>query len=337
MRKWKSYWTRGVSFLLVAAMLSTGNISTVAAAAMQKQQKNKIDEAQLREAIQDGKQMVKEYPKGLFNFLGTQMEVKEGDGALEIAVIRQGGTEGSAKVKFKAIDITSSYGDDYKIYEGKSRFFALKKGKDAFPLIETAMEKKVDLSKEDATETQTQTDGEKVVDDAVNAQAETKFEVQAVSTPVNPLDQYPDAKDTAGTEKNTGAKAADNAGTAKSTEGKTSLKASREIATGKKSNRPNWKIADHSEKADEVKENFELFMDSVGGTEKTLNFKDGEYVKYLYLVPKDDKISEGEEQLVCALLPEEDVHRWEIPTMPMSISRIMMRWKDHSTSLAVRR
>ena len=306
MRKWKSYWTRGVSFLLVAAMLSTGNISTVAAAAMQKQQKNKIDEAQLREAIQDGKQMVKEYPKGLFNFLGTQMEVKEGDGALEIAVIRQGGTEGSAKVKFKAIDITSSYGDDYKIYEGKSRFFALKKGKDAFPLIETAMEKKVDLSKEDATETQTQTDGEKVVDDAVNAQAETKFEVQAVSTPVNPLDQYPDAKDTAGTEKNTGAKAADNAGTAKSTEGKTSLKASREIATGKKSNRPNWKIADHSEKADEVKENFELFMDSVGGTEKTLNFKDGEYVKYLYLVPKDDKISEGEEQLVCALLPEED-------------------------------
>ena len=47
-------------------------------------------------------------------------------------------------------------------------------------------------------------------------------------------------------------------------------------------------------------------MDSVGGTEKTLNFKDGEYVKYLYLVPKDDKISEGEEQLVCALLPEED-------------------------------
>ena len=306
MRKWKSYWTRGVSFLLVAAMLSTGNISTVAAAAMQKQQKNKIDEAQLREAIQDGKQMVKEYPKGLFNFLGTQMEVKEGDGALEIAVIRQGGTEGSAKVKFKAIDITSSYGDDYKIYEGKSRFFALKKGKDAFPLIETAMEKKVDLSKEDATETQTQTDGEKVVDDAVNAQAETKSEVQAVSTPVNPLDQYPDAKDTAGTEKNTGAKAADNAGTAKSTEGKTSLKASREIAIGKKSNRPNWKIADHSEKADEVKENFELFMDSVGGTEKTLNFKDGEYVKYLYLVPKDDKISEGEEQLVCALLPEED-------------------------------
>ena len=82
MIKWKNYWSRGVSFLLVAAMLSTGNVSTVAAAASQKQQKNKVDEAQLREAIRDGKQMVKEYPNCLFNILGTQMQVKEGDGAL---------------------------------------------------------------------------------------------------------------------------------------------------------------------------------------------------------------------------------------------------------------
>lgn len=302
MKKWKNYLTRGVSFLLVAAMLSTGNVSTVAAAAAQKQQKNKVDEAQLREAIRDGKQMVKEYPNGLFNFLGTQMEVKEGDGALEIAVIRQGGTEGSAKVTFKAIDITSSYGDDYKIYVGKSRFSALKKGKDAFPLIQTAMEKKVNLSKEDAAETETQTDGEKVVEDAVNAQTETTPKVQAASAAGNPLDQYPDASaDTA--EKKTNTAKSENV---KADSKGTSLKARRETATGKKSDRPNWKIADNSEKADEVKENFELFMDSVGGTEKTLNFKDGEYVKYLYLVPKDDKISEGEEQLVCALLPEDD-------------------------------
>ena len=302
MKKWKNYWSRGVSFLLVAAMLSTGNVSTVAAAASQKQQKNKVDEAQLREAIRDGKQMVKEYPNGLFNFLGTQMEVKEGDGALEIAVIRQGGTEGSAKVKFKAIDITSSYGDDYKIYVGKSRFSTLKKGKDAFPLIKTAMEKKVDLSQEDAVETETQTDGESLVEDAMDAQSQGKPEVQAVSAAVNPLDQYPDASaDTA--EKKTDTVKSENA---KADSKGTSLKVRRETATGKKSDRPNWKIADNSEKADEVKENFELFMDSVGGTEKTLNFKDGEYVKYLYLVPKDDKISEGEEQLVCALLPEED-------------------------------
>lgn len=302
MIKWKNYWSRGVSFLLVAAMLSTGNVSTVAAAASQKQQKNKVDEAQLREAIRDGKQMVKEYPNGLFNFLGTQMEVKEGDGALEIAVIRQGGTEGSEKVKFKAIDITSSYGDDYKIYVGKSRFSALRKGKDAFPLIKTAMEKKVDLSQEDATETETQTDGESLVEDAMGAQSQGQPEVQAVSAAVNPLDQYPDASaDTA--EKKTDTVKSENA---KADSKGTSLKVRRETATGKKSDRPNWKIADNSEKADEVKENFELFMDSVGGTEKTLNFKDGEYVKYLYLVPKDDKISEGEEQLVCALLPEED-------------------------------
>ena len=122
MKKWKSYYRRGISLLLVAAMLATGNVSEVSAAAASYQQKAKAQEAGLREAIRDGKQMVQEYPNGLFNFLGTQMEVKESDKALEIAVIRQGGTEGSAQVKFKAIDITSSYGEDYKIYVGKNRF-----------------------------------------------------------------------------------------------------------------------------------------------------------------------------------------------------------------------
>ena len=162
MKKWKSYYRRGISLLLVAAMLATGNVSEVSAAAASYQQKAKAQEAGLREAIRDGKQMVQEYPNGLFNFLGTQMEVKESDKALEIAVIRQGGTEGSAQVKFKAIDITSSYGEDYKIYVGKNRFRAMKKGRDAFPLIQTAMEKKVDLSKDDTAESTEAPDGSRL-------------------------------------------------------------------------------------------------------------------------------------------------------------------------------
>lgn len=303
MKKWKNYWKRTMSLLLAAAMVLTGNVSTAASAAATKKQQNKADEEQLREAIQAGKQMVKEYPNGLFNFLGTQMEVNEGDHSLEIAVIRQGGTKGNAKVKFKAIDITSSYGDDYKIYVGKNRFSALKKGKDAFPLIETAMEKKVDLSEEDtdAEGTSESADTKQIVSDAVDAK---KAEVQAVSTSDNPLDQYPDADKKSDDKKITGN--SKNEDSVDKTSGKTSLKASREISTGKKSDRPSWKIADNTEKADEVKENFEIFMDSVDGTETTLNFKDGEYVKYLYLMPKDDKVSEGEEQLVCALLPEDN-------------------------------
>lgn len=240
MKKQKGHWVRGMSFLLAAAMLSTGNLSTVADAAAQKQWKNRRNEAQLRRAVRDGKRMVKEYPDGLFNFLGTQMEVKEGGDALEIAVIRQGGTRGSAEVTFKAIDITASYGEDYEIYTGKSRFSALKKGKNAFPLIQAAMEKTVDLSREDGDETKGQ-DGEKKMSD-------TAASVQLLG-----------------------------------------------------------KNPDQSEKTREVKENFQLFMNSVGGTETTLHFKEGEYVKYLYLVPKDDKIPEGEEQLVCALLPKGNV------------------------------
>lgn len=293
MKKWKSYYRRGISLLLVAAMLATGNVSEVSAAAASYQQKAKAQEAGLREAIRDGKQMVQEYPNGLFNFLGTQMEVKESDKALEIAVIRQGGTEGSAQVKFKAIDITSSYGEDYKIYVGKNRFRAMKKGKDAFPLIQTAMEKKVDLSKDDTAESTEAPDGSSVVEAAAADYAGGQ-EKKAVATG-NPLDQYPDVTVTP-----YAAKADSKPQTAK-----TSLKARRDAQTGQKSDRPNWKIADNSEKADEVRDNFEVFMDNVSGSEQVLNFKDGEYVKYLYLVPKDDKISEAEEQLVCALLPVE--------------------------------
>lgn len=51
MKKWKSYYRRGISLLLVAAMLATGNVSEVSAAAASYQQKAKAQEAGLREAI----------------------------------------------------------------------------------------------------------------------------------------------------------------------------------------------------------------------------------------------------------------------------------------------
>ena len=49
MKKWKSYYRRGISLLLVAAMLATGNVSEVSAAAASYQQKAKAQEAGLRE------------------------------------------------------------------------------------------------------------------------------------------------------------------------------------------------------------------------------------------------------------------------------------------------
>ena len=48
MKKWKSYYRRGISLLLVAAMLATGNVSEVSAAAASYQQKAKAQEASLR-------------------------------------------------------------------------------------------------------------------------------------------------------------------------------------------------------------------------------------------------------------------------------------------------
>ncbi|MGN1456449.1 MAG: Calx-beta domain-containing protein, partial [Acutalibacteraceae bacterium] len=55
------------------------------------------------------------YPNGVFSFLEPRLEVQEGTGSIEFAIIRAGNNDKEATVKFKAVDVSADYGDDYKI------------------------------------------------------------------------------------------------------------------------------------------------------------------------------------------------------------------------------
>lgn len=82
--------------------------------------------------------------------------------------------------------------------------------------------------------------------------------------------------------------------------GAKSLRGLREAALGKKSDRPDWKYVD-LQTIEKLKSEYDKFFYNVQGAETTIHFKDGEYIKYLYIVPLNDDIPESEEQVLFAL------------------------------------
>ena len=270
---------RLISLLMVAVMLAgcMSQIFAVFAAERLSEYPQAEDlEALVREAIRDGAEMEKKYPNGLFNFLLTQYEINEGDNYIQLAVIRQGGTEGDASVLFRAIDITTSYGDDYEIYLSKEKEDMIVKGENAFPLIKAAYTDTTDLSEIIADNS-----AEGGANDTVSKKTSNIKSVDGEPTSIQAISLQ-------------GVEA-------------TGLKDAKSQSTGVESDRKNWKmVSENSDEEKNVRENYDLFLSTVGGSETELTFADGEYVKYLYLFTKDDKVAEAEEQLVMALIQSDD-------------------------------
>ncbi|MBR4759259.1 MAG: leucine-rich repeat protein [Lachnospiraceae bacterium] len=281
---------RILAFLMSATMVMSGNVAAIAAEVSTDIHEQKASEQALKEAIRDSDETVARFPKGQFNFLATQHDVNEGNEYLEIAVIRQGGTQGQQKVKFRAIDVTASYGDDYEIYLSKDKKDMITKGADATPLIETVYDEETDLSEMQA---------EEVVDEAVEAQ--TIADDQAAEESAAEL------VDTVYTQAAPDAEASTVETVALDGTSAMSLKEAYSEARGVESDRKDWRVlADESSKSSQVREEFDAYLTLVGGSETDLTFEDGEYIKYLYLFPKDDDISEAEEQVMMALLQEDE-------------------------------
>lgn len=290
----KKLLSRAFAVVLSASMLTGNNFATAAAAIGEERSTAKqikaAEEAALKEAIRDSDEMVAAYPNGRFNFLATQYETKEGQKYIEIGVMRQGGTEGEASVLFRAIDVTASYGDDYEIYttNKKRRSKKVAKGENVSPLIESAYNEETDLSETDTAD---------LVEEAVE-------------------------KETAKAEKNASKKKESQDAVQEASEGETAsvseaaslkdvkasgLKDAKSKTSGVESDRKSWRtVASDSAEEAHVREQYDAFLSAVDASEKELTFADGEYIKYLYFFPKDDKVSEAEEQMVMALLQTDD-------------------------------
>lgn len=270
-------------------------------------------EEAFREAIRGDALWEEKYPNGLFNFVGTQYEVSENKEFLEIAVARQGGTQGKATVDLKIIDVTAEYGKDYviRVYEN-SRKAELEGDPEATPLLGTGSENPtINLG-----ENETPSENELTSPDAINLNTEDSGVDMKVTTPdaiqTNTPDPEPDGNNQTGYAYDGSNRKSDDPVQAYSElesgeitvgEGSKpkSLKALRESVLGVESDRPDWKTIDLNA-VEELKATYDSFFYSVPGAQTTLEFEDGEYIKYLYLVPLNDEISESAEQMLFALV-----------------------------------
>ncbi len=245
-------------------------------------------EATTGQAITGDIKWIENYPNGLFNFIGGQFNVSEKNKYIEIPIARQGGTSGEVSVDLKAIDILAEYGKDYviKIYENGYRRFGgteVEKNPDSVPLIESmsgGSEVDIGIKNDDAAYDEESSDDDSYADFAP-AKVVTS---QAISTGENNEQVYEILKPVSEVTTSQGI----------------SLREAKEKMTGAKSDRPEWKEIDKNS-VENLKASYDETFGSIPGAETTLTYKDGEYLKYIYIVPLDDKISEEDEQIMLML------------------------------------
>ena len=274
------------------------------------------NEEDLKQAIQGEPLWVESFPNGLFNFVGTQYRLQESQEFLEIAIARQGGTAGDVSVDFKAIDVSAEYGRDYviRVYEN-NRAAQMQKNEHAVPLIDTLNNgASLNISRSDNEQTTVQQAvySPDVIAPDLNippnqSSGDEDLHTDEGSQPGEPDEQMTMNADQAGDSNPDGLDAAQSFIDLEpqvvelgSKVQKKSLRQLKEAALNRESDRPDWKEVDLGT-IEKLKQEYDEFFYSLPGAETTIEFKDGEYIKYLYIVPLNDSLSESEEQILFAL------------------------------------
>ncbi len=248
-----------------------------------------VTEEEMRQAVRGDARWVEQFPQGLFNLLGTQFEMYESNDFLEIPIVRQGGTQGKVSVDFKVIDISAEYGVDYviRVYENARRN-EIKKTNESRPLVENNLDNNtVNISQYIYPGQSSATDF--IYGDNSLAVVPEPGPVQPSATEHIYYTELPKTEVTF-----------DGAIKREAPPQGGALRQAREAYLGQKSDRPDWQAVDEGQ-VEELKEEYDLFLERMPGTESTLEFAEDEYIKYIYIVPLNDKLSESEEQIMLAL------------------------------------
>ena len=223
---------------------------------------------QLYEAVS-----AEEYPNGLIGFLTPQMECAEGQEFVEFVVARYGPTDNEATVKFKAIDISAKYGEDYYItipqlfFEDK-----LEMDEDAQTIVEITADEanrsEVTLGETDTIETTTEeTTSEDIVEEEI-LEVETQNE-NTVSSSDSIVESLADA---------------------------------RTALLGVPTDTTSWQDTLSNEAAaEQLLEQNQSYYEALPGATYTFTFKPGENQKILRFYLKDDSVSESDEQVMFVL------------------------------------
>lgn len=274
--------SRGIAMLLVLGM-TAASMSDLPAGLAQAKAAEKEQEARQESELK--KQLAateSEFPKGAIGFMASQISVAEG-GSTKIEVVRQGGTDTKATVKFKAIDVSADYGKDYQL--------SVTEGKDTTVLAAAENQESL-LSR---------------YSDSMTVDGKEETEGGQAS-----------GEEDAGTAAEQEADAAKAAETALAESGKVSLSGlsgsekAKALQSGKVSKQKSWREVERSDqKASEYAQAEEItkkggdaledVLKAMGGVTYTLTFKKGEYKKAIDLETLDDDMAESDEQIMLML------------------------------------
>ncbi len=263
---------RIVSFVLVVAVLC----SYLPTYALELDLEQFETSEELRLAIMGEDMWVENYPHGLFNFIGTEYILSEDNAYYEFAIARQGGTAGEVSVDIKAIDVSAEYGEDYtiRIYEGLDKFgkyHDAKRDENSVPLMNTIADNpETNLSGLSDTSEQ-QESGEDL------QESEPKYTPGASDD-----DEYTELTKYVNENENL------------------SLREAKAVYTGVESDRTDWKEIDSSTAA-ELKEAHNELYSSIPGATGTVHFADGEYIKFLRIIPVNHNKPVGHRQSILVL------------------------------------
>ena len=272
----KSFGRKITALLLVFQMaLSMVPLQAFAASSYSDSYHDLILREELRKAVDESL-----YPEGMFEFLAAKMNTSEDLSWVEFAIVRKGGTSGPASVTFKAMDITSKYGEDYTISVPKSIFpVTLPPNPDSKPLIESFEE----------LENTSLTTSSGIRSDKVRVTTGTSIQYEELPG----VFFKEEAKESG-------------------------LRTARDAFTNTTSTRATWRQVDQDTKNTVLKAHNETF-DSLPGVTYTFDFEDGEYIKIIRFNTLDDKISEDEEQVLFLLQDAEGASLGETITAYMNI------------------
>lgn len=221
---------------------------------------SEITKEQLKNALLQDSEL---YPKGGFEFFVSQLDTEEGGDRQQLVIVRRGDCDSKAEVDFKAVDVSASYGEDYRlsVEESDGKFMELE-GK-ASPLSDLNMDNAAIIGAESRTQ-ETDTDDISQEETGQPAESEKASNGTALESAKNTY-----------------------LGTDSGNLNWQQLDKAQEL--------------EEAEKKAQYNEAYNDFADGIKGTEYTFTFEKGEYMKSIYIDTIDDDISESDEQVMFLL------------------------------------
>lgn len=225
-----------------------------------------ITKTELEEALKADEEL---YPEGRFEFFMPQLTAQEGE-KQQLVIVRRGGANQEATVDFKAVDVSAAYGEDYLL--------TVEESDSVLKTLDGTGKPLTDFNNSQMPVVEDETEEEVLSEET---QEEDKVQQE----------ESDDSEETVVTNKKE----------------KSALKQAKDTYLGTETDSLNWQELDEAHKSEAEAQSkayqqaLDEFSDDIPGQEYTFTFKEGEYMKSVYIDTIDDEVSESDEQVMFLL------------------------------------